>query len=75
MHLPKHATKVKIKANILPSEKCEGFLVNQKHINSRRPKDKGIYVGWVAGGGGDLWWIKHDDGSVGCYLNTEVIDR
>jgi hypothetical protein len=73
--LPEHGTLVKIKSKRLPPEKCGGFFVKQKHIDARIPKENGEYVGWVAGGGGDLWWVKHDDGLIGCYLHTEVIDR
>lgn len=76
MKLPSIGTKVRIKAKIAPKEECGGFLVNEKYIQARKPKTNGVYVGYVSGAGGDLWWIKHDDDSeIGCYDNTEVIDR
>ena len=52
---------------------CGGFLVKQKYIDARKAAP-GIYRGWVAGAGGDLWWIEHEDGSVGAYMFTEVSD-
>jgi hypothetical protein len=72
------------KANILPESgtpvvtrpslaSCDGFLVNPKHIIARR-EGPGIIRGWVASCGGDVWWIEHEDGSVGAYMFTEVFD-
>jgi len=52
---------------------CRGFLVKQKHIDARKAAP-GIYRGWVPGCGGDVWWIEHEDGSVGAYMFTEVSD-
>jgi hypothetical protein len=52
---------------------CRGFLVKQKHIDARKAAP-GIYKGWVPGAGGDIWWVQHEDGSVGAYVFTEVSD-
>ena len=75
MVLPEHGTEVKITSNIMLPEECIGFCVKQEYIDARRPNENGIYVGWVGGNGGDVWWIKHEDGSIGCYEYTEIIDR
>lgn len=76
MTLPPIGTKVKIKAKILPKDECGGFLVKEKCVQARKPKTNGVYVGYVSGAGGDLWWIKHDDdNAIACYEYTEVIDR
>lgn len=52
---------------------CGGFLVKQKYIDARR-EGKGIYRDFVGGCGGDVWWIEHEDGSIGAYMYTEVFD-
>lgn len=51
-----------------------GFFVKPHHIDARKPVGTpGKYNGIVPGGGGDLWWVLHEDGSIGayCYL-TEL---
>lgn len=51
-----------------------GFFVKQHHIDARKPVGtRGKYHGPIPGGGGDLWWVLHEDGSIGvyCYL-TEL---
>jgi hypothetical protein len=50
-----------------------GFCVNPKHIEARKPVGtKGMYAGVVPGAGGDLFWVTHDDGSVAAYAQTEL---
>lgn len=39
-----------------------GFLVADKHMNSRRPDALGIVTGYVAGHGGDVFWVRHEEG-------------
>lgn len=71
--LPVNGTKVKIKDEIAPKEDCGGFLVQQKYIDARRPSEIATYTGWVPGCGGDVWWVTHDDGTVGAYLFNELL--
>ena len=72
--LPSNDTPVRIKSDIKPNEKCGGFLVQQEHIDCRRANENGLYVGWVPGAGGDVWWVKHQDGTIGAYMFTELTD-
>jgi len=72
--LPENGTKVRISEQITPIDDCGGFLVHQRHLIARKPGAVGEYIGWVPGAGGDLWWIKHDDDSIGAYSFTEVND-
>jgi hypothetical protein len=55
-------------------EQCRAFLVKQKYIDARRAGVKGTYIGWVPGAGGDVWWVRHEDDSVGAYMFTEILD-
>lgn len=73
--LPENGTLCKITSKILPQKECGGFFVKEKHIECRKPSINGIYRGWVPGAGGDIWWIEHEDGTVGAYTYEEVIDR
>lgn len=73
MTLPKNGTRVKTKL-IYTRKQCEGFLVSEKYINVRS-KTYGKYIGFSCGSGGDVWFVKHDDGTIGAYMYTEVFDR
>jgi len=70
--LPEFGTPVR--TDIDPLESGHAFLVASKHQKSRKNAE-GTYAGYVAGCGGDVWWIDHGDGDVGAYLTTEVFDR
>lgn len=49
-------------------------MIKDKYISSR-VSGAGTYIDFVAGSGGDWWWIKHQDDSIGVYLAKEVFDR
>lgn len=70
--LPEIGTKLRIKKRILPNDKCGGFLVKQHHIDVRRPGEEAEYAGYVPGAGGDIWWVRHQDGSIGAYTFDEI---
>lgn len=72
--LPERGSKVKIKKRIMSNDQCGGFLVKPEYIDSRRPNENGEYLGYVPGAGGDVWWIKHEDGTVGAYTYEELTD-
>ena len=38
---------------------------------NREPNKIGTVMGLVAGHGGDVWWVKHEDGTVSAYMFTE----
>lgn len=70
--LPKKGTPVITKPS-RSSEECTGFLVKIGYLEARR-SGPGIYRDFVAGCGGDVWWIEHPDGEIGAYLTDEVFD-
>jgi len=72
--LPELFTPVKISDVILEPKGCGGFLVNERHIDARKAGLKGVYRGYVPGAGGDVWWVEHEDKSIGAYLTEEVND-
>jgi len=44
-----------------------GITVKQHHLDARKPDTPGIIRGWVAGHGGDIYWVQHEDESVAAY--------
>ena len=73
--VPDKMILVKIADKIAPPNECQGFLVHQRHIDARKAGALGFYKGYVPGAGGDLWWIQHDDDTIGAYMHNEVFDR
>jgi len=72
--LPGEPIKVKTKSDIVGKEECRGFFVKEHHLDARKPNTIGFYNGFVPGAGGDVWWIKHEDGTVGAYGYWELTD-
>lgn len=72
--LPDYGIRLKTKSKILPKEECGGFLVKEIYLDNRKPNTEGEYVGYVPGCGGDVWWVKHMDGTVGAYEFNELTD-
>lgn len=69
--LPEYGTPVQIQ---MVDQDTKGFFVATKHLVARK-NAPGIYIGYVPGAGGDLWWVQHEGGEVGAYLFTEVSDK
>ena len=47
------------------------MLIKKEHLDVRTVGVKGTVIGYVPGHGGDIWWIKHDDGLIGAYIFDE----
>ena len=69
--LPEEGTRVITRLN--PKTLTASFLVADKNLKPRRD-GVGIYTGYVPGAGGDVWWIEHEDKTVGAYCYDEVFD-
>lgn len=63
-----------VRTEVDPNETGRGFLVKSEYRYARKNAE-GTYKGYVPGCGGDVWWVEHEDGSVGAYLTNEVFDR
>lgn len=48
-------------------DKDPGFLVKKHHLECRKPSVSGIICGVVPGHGGDVYWVKHEDETIGAY--------
>ena len=48
-----------------------GLLVAPTHLRARGPGKIGKVNGYVPGHGGDVWWVEHDDGTIGAYCFNE----
>lgn len=49
-----------------------GMLVARAELDARRPNTPGVIVGMYPGHGGDLWAVRHEDGSVAAYMYSEL---
>jgi hypothetical protein len=52
-------------------DKDPGFLVKDRHLECRKPSISGIIWGVIPGHGGDVYWVKHGDETIGAYCFTE----
>jgi len=50
------------------------FYIKQKFIDARQ-NIIGRYTGYVLGTGGAIWWIEHEDKTIGAYWFDEVFDK
>lgn len=50
-----------IKTGPGPLEDAGGFLVAQRFCDTRSVNTDGVILGWVAGCGGDVYWVFHGD--------------
>jgi len=65
----KQGLRVKTRPRLLATT---GFIIHEKHINARKPNKFGSVRQWVPGHGGDVWFVQHDDRSVGAYRIDEL---
>ena len=38
-----------------------GMMIKQNYLDARKPNQRGEIAGWVAGHGGDVYWVKHEE--------------
>jgi len=48
-----------------------GFIVHEKYLDARSPNKRGEILGYIPGHGGDCWWIKHSNSTIGAYCFDE----
>ncbi len=48
-----------------------GMLIVQNHLDARKANKEGTVAGYVPGHGGDVWWVRHADGTPGAYAFDE----
>jgi len=55
-----NGTRVRTNAGAAHTPQAErGLLVASKHLETRRPDTAGVICGFVAGHGGDVYWVAH----------------
>jgi hypothetical protein len=42
----------------------KGMIIAARHLEARRPNTVGVIAGYVAGHGGDVYWVRHSEGDV-----------
>lgn len=48
-------------------DKNPGFSVKRNHLECRKPSISGIIWGVVPNHGGNVYWVKHEDETIGAY--------
>ena len=69
-----NSSKIRVGIRVKTKNKLdstEGFLVADENLLARGCNREGEVIGWIPGHGGDLWSIRHNDGTVGAYSYTE----
>ena len=63
--------KIGLRVEVKTLGDTKGMMIKRQHLDVRTIGVKGTVIGYVPGHGGDVWWIKHDDGNVGAYVFDE----
>ena len=53
-------------------DSTKGFLIKEEYITARKSNVAGQVQSYVPGHGGDIWFVRHEDGSVGAYGFPEL---
>lgn len=49
----------------------EGFTIHEQHLKGRVTNTEGVVTRHVPGHGGDVWFVRHNDGSIAAYADDE----
>lgn len=63
--------KIGLRVKITRLEDTKGMMIKRQHLDVRTVGARGEVIGYVPGHGGDVWWIRHNDGAVGAYVFNE----
>lgn len=63
--------KIGLRVKVTKLGDTMGMLIKREHLDVRAVGVKGTVTGYVPGHGGDLWWVRHDDGHIGAYVFDE----
>ena len=64
----KPGIKIKTNKNL---NSTKGMLIKQPFLDQRESNKEGMVYTYVPGHGGDVWWIRHRDGSLAPYVFDE----
>jgi hypothetical protein len=63
--------KIGLRVKVTKLGDTKGMMIKKHRLDVRTIGAKGEVIGYVPGHGGDIWWIKQDDGSIGAYVFDE----
>jgi len=61
-----------MRVKVTKLESTRGMMIAAQYLAARKKGATGTVQGYVPGHGGDVWWVRHDDGSVAAYCYTEL---
>lgn len=65
------AVRAGIRVKITDLEELPSMFVKEEYLKVRKIGKTGEVVNRVASHGGDVWWVKHENGEVGAYCYDE----
>lgn len=66
-----NSVKEGLKVKITKLGDTKGMIIKPRHLDVRKVGVTGTIVGYVPGHGGDVWWVRHEDGEIGAYVFNE----
>jgi len=61
-----------LKVRVAKLKSTTGLSIDQELINNRKMGVTGVLQKWVPGHGGDMWYVKHDNGKMAVYAFDEL---
>jgi hypothetical protein len=68
----KPGLRVRTNAKVAEPGATTGMLIKPEYLEARKVGAVGTVHSYVAGHGGDVWFVDHEDGSVGAYGFPEL---
>jgi len=72
MRLTENTIRPGIRVRVAFDYGTGGMLIHQKYLDARRVGATGITGLYVPGHGGDIYWVKHDDGTIAAFGFMEL---
>jgi hypothetical protein len=63
--------KTGMRVRVTTLNSTQGMLIHSKHLAIRQLGKEGTVEGYVPGHGGDVWWVRQDNG-VAAYAFREI---
>lgn len=60
-----------MKVRVVRDGGARGMMIVEKHLSIREVGKIGVVLNWVPGHGGDVWYVKQDNG-IAAYSYTEL---
>jgi hypothetical protein len=52
----------RVRTHAVLDDDTQGMIIAARHLEARRSNTVGVIAGYVAGHGGDVYWVRHSEG-------------